>query len=201
MDYQPKTSIKNLSLLLQKVTVLVVDPDKPIANIIKHMLSSLGFGNILVQHDGEGAAKALRDNTVDFIICDVDIIFDSGEGEQPFIEFIRTSPNSPNKTVPIIVLTGHTEKQEIESTRDMGVSEVVAKPFTAKQLCDRVVRIIENPRSFIITKRYTGPDRRRREEEPPKNGDRRDPERTAKAEEAKRAKPTTFFKRLIGKTS
>lgn len=195
VDYAPKTSVKNLSALLQPVTVLVVDPDPPIANIIKHVLSSLGFGNIVIRHSGAEAVEVLRSRAVDFIITDFDMI--TADGAQSFVEFVRTSPESPNPGVPIIMLTGHTEQQEIEMARDMGVSEIASKPFTAKSLCDRIVRIIENPRSFIITKRYTGPDRRRREEGPPKAGDRR----TDSEPEVKIIPPgkTGILKRLIGK--
>src|SRR5690606_3649140 len=90
-----------------------------------------------------------------------------------FIQFIRTSPDSPNRYVPIVMLTGHTDREEVEAARDMGITEFASKPFTAKPLTDRIMRIIENPRSFIITNRYTGPDRRRRDLPPPAAGDRR----------------------------
>lgn len=173
VEYAPKTSVKNLSTLLQKVTVLVVDPDLPIANIVKHVLSSLGFGTILIEHDGDSAVEVFKSQNVDFIITDFDISTGEGEEAQSFVEFIRKSPESPNQAVPVIMLTGHTEQHDIESARDLGVSEIAAKPFTAKSLCDRIVRIVENPRSFIITKRYSGPDRRRRTNTPPVSGDRR----------------------------
>lgn len=173
VEYTPKTSVKNLSTLLQKVTVLVVDPDLPIANIVKHVLSSLGFGTILIEHDGDSAVEVFKSQSVDFIITDFDISTGEGDEAQSFVEFIRKSPESPNPAVPVIMLTGHTEQHDIESARDLGVSEIASKPFTAKSLCDRIVRIVENPRSFIITKRYTGPDRRRKLKSPPVAGDRR----------------------------
>jgi two-component system, chemotaxis family, chemotaxis protein CheY len=191
-DYSAKTSVKNLPALLEKVTVLVVDPDPPIANIIKHVLSSLGFVNILIEHDSKVAVKTFVANTIDFIITDFDLT--PVDGERTFVEFIRNAPESPNPVVPIILLTGHTEQQDIESARDQGVTEITAKPFTAKSLSDRIIRVIENPRSFIITKRYTGPDRRRRSESLPAGADRR-----------KNDDPTTsgssIFKRLLGKKS
>lgn len=192
-DYSGKTSVKNLPALLQKVTVLIVDPDPPIANIIKHVLGSLGFGNILIEHSSKAAADVFTEGTIDFIITDLDT--EPLEDGQSFVEFVRNSPESPNPYVPIILLTGHTERQDIEQARDQGVTEIAAKPFTAKTLADRIIRIIENPRSFIITKRYTGPDRRRKDEEPPVGKSRR----KSDTSDAKRAKPQSLFKRLLGK--
>lgn len=194
-DYSSKTSVRNLPALLQKVTVLVVDPDPPIANIIKHVLGNLGFGNIIIEHDSKAAMQIFAESTIDFIITDFDT--DPPENGESFISFVRNSPESPNPYVPIILLTGHTERQDIEQARDQGVTEIAAKPFTAKTLADRVIRIIENPRSFIITKRYTGPDRRRKEEEPPAGQTRR----KSDAADSVSAKSPTFFKRLLGKKS
>lgn len=189
-DHSAKTSVKNLPALLAKVTVLVVDPDPPISNIIKHVLSNLGFGNILIESNAQAAAKTLTGKTIDFIITDFND--EMVDDEYTFIEFVRNSPESPNPYVPIILLTGHTEQQDIEMARDQGVTEIAAKPFTAKSLCDRIIRVIENPRSFIITKRYTGPDRRRREDEPPAGKSRRKNDATT-------VHNPSFFERLLGK--
>lgn len=157
----PQTSVRNLSSLLQKVTVLVYDPDPPIAGIIRQVLNRLGFGKILMASSSEEALDLFLENPIDFIITDYDPapVRDSLN----LISFIRTSPDSVQTTVPIIMLSGHTEEQDILRARDAGITEFTAKPFTAKSLTDRIIRVIENPRSFIITKRYTGPDRRHKE--------------------------------------
>jgi hypothetical protein len=45
--------------------------------------------------------------------------------------------------------------------RDAGVTEFLAKPISAKALYNRILHIILNPRPFIKTETYFGPDRRR----------------------------------------
>jgi hypothetical protein len=45
--------------------------------------------------------------------------------------------------------------------RDAGVTEFLAKPISANALYQRVLNIVANPRPFIKTKTYFGPDRRR----------------------------------------
>jgi two-component system, chemotaxis family, chemotaxis protein CheY len=157
----PQTSVRNLSTLLQKVTVLVYDPDPPIAGIVRQVLTRLGFGKILMAHSSEEALDLFLENHVDFIITDHDIA--PVRDGLTFISFIRTSPHSVQTSVPIIMLSGHTEEKDILRARDAGITEFAAKPFTAKSLTDRIVRVIENPRSFIITKRYIGPDRRHKD--------------------------------------
>lgn len=200
VDYQPKTSIRNLPMLLQKVSVMVVDPDQRIALIVKHVLLNLGFGTIHMESTSQGAIERLKTDQVDFIITEYDAV--PVDGENLFIKYIRTSPESTNQHVPIIMLTGHTLQDEVKNARDMGITEFASKPFTAKSLCDRIVRIIENPRSFIITKRYSGPDRRRRELPPPVISDRRtNPETTPEKMQLFEQKSKGFLDRLLGKKS
>jgi DNA-binding NtrC family response regulator len=59
------------------------------------------------------------------------------------------------------MLTGHSEKKRVVSARDAGITEFLAKPISAKGLYQRIVNAVANPRPFIKTKTYFGPDRRR----------------------------------------
>jgi DNA-binding response OmpR family regulator len=46
--------------------------------------------------------------------------------------------------------------------RDAGVTEFVAKPLSARTLLNRLNAVIYQPRAFVRTQTYFGPDRRRR---------------------------------------
>jgi two-component system, chemotaxis family, chemotaxis protein CheY len=59
------------------------------------------------------------------------------------------------------MLTGHSEKKRVIAARDAGVTEFLAKPLSAKALYQRILNVVANPRPFIKTKTYFGPDRRR----------------------------------------
>ena len=59
------------------------------------------------------------------------------------------------------MLTGHSEKQRVIGARDAGVTEFLAKPISAKSLYERILNVVANPRPFIKSKNYFGPDRRR----------------------------------------
>jgi len=74
---------------------------------------------------------------------------------------IRQPGANANPYVPIIMLTGHSEKKRVVTARDAGVTEFLAKPISAKALYQRILNVVANPRPFIKTKNYFGPDRRR----------------------------------------
>lgn len=59
------------------------------------------------------------------------------------------------------MLTGHSEKKRVTAARDAGTTEFLAKPISAKGLYERIVNVVANPRPFVKTKTYFGPDRRR----------------------------------------
>jgi two-component system, chemotaxis family, chemotaxis protein CheY len=75
---------------------------------------------------------------------------------------IRLSERSTNPFVPIIMITGHTERHQVEAARDAGVTEFLAKPITAQSLFGRIAEIVERPRAFVRCEGYFGPDRRRK---------------------------------------
>jgi DNA-binding response OmpR family regulator len=74
---------------------------------------------------------------------------------------IRQPDSKGNPYAPIIMLTGHSEKRRVTVARDAGVTEFLAKPISAKGLYQRILNVVANPRPFIKTKTYFGPDRRR----------------------------------------
>jgi two-component system, chemotaxis family, chemotaxis protein CheY len=59
------------------------------------------------------------------------------------------------------MLTGHSEKNRVLRARDAGITEFLAKPISATALYERILTLVANPRPFIRTKSYFGPDRRR----------------------------------------
>jgi CheY-like chemotaxis protein len=79
-----------------------------------------------------------------------------------FVRLLRNSPDSPNPMVPVIMITGHSTMARVAEARDAGVNEFLAKPLTARGVIERLSQVVENPRPFVRTQDYFGPDRRRR---------------------------------------
>jgi two-component system, chemotaxis family, chemotaxis protein CheY len=50
----------------------------------------------------------------------------------------------------------------VGEARDAGVNEFLAKPLTARGVIERIHQVVENPRPFVRSDDYFGPDRRRR---------------------------------------
>ena len=87
------------------------------------------------------------------------------------VRLIRNASDSPNPYIPILMMTGHSTIENIYAAREAGVDEYVAKPISAQSLLLKILAIVNNPRIFIKTPRYFGPDRRRSNQ--PFNGEDR----------------------------
>ncbi|PKQ04625.1 MAG: hypothetical protein CVT73_13145 [Alphaproteobacteria bacterium HGW-Alphaproteobacteria-12] len=70
-------------------------------------------------------------------------------------------------TIPVIYLTTKRERGAIIAARDAGVTEILSKPFSAKQLTDRIEAVLTRPREIVRSSAFTGPDRRRRDGKAP----------------------------------
>jgi two-component system, chemotaxis family, chemotaxis protein CheY len=147
---------------LSKLRVLLVDDSKNMRMLVKTVLNALGVQVIRESADGQHALEELKSGTIDVAI--VDWVMEPMDGLE-FVRQVRTNEDSPNPFLPIIMMTGHTERSRIFAARDAGVTEFLAKPVTAKTLLMRMTNIIENPRPFVRAKGYFGPDRRRRSED------------------------------------
>lgn len=146
---------------IQDLKFLVVDDDTNMRYLVSTILSSLGVKATATADSADKAFGLLFDFEADIIICDLRM------GPRDGIEFtrmVRTHDDSPNCYVPIIMLTGHSEKSAVVQAREAGVHEFLAKPVSAKKLYGKIRSIIENPRVFIRTEDYFGPDRRRRQD-------------------------------------
>lgn len=171
-EFMKQVAARKKRQRLAGITVLVADQDQRIALLVRDVLESFGFQHVLLAYDPMDAASLVMQGKPDLVISEWPMTLPSGED---FVQFIRRSDKSPRRDIPIVMLTAHSEQHHVEAARDAGVTEFVAKPFTAKTLSNRLIQVIDNPRAFIMTKSFTGPDRRRRGEPPEGVADRRMP--------------------------
>jgi CheY-like chemotaxis protein len=143
---------------LDRLTVLIIDDNKHMRGLVRTILEALGVIHIVEARDGEHGLEKLSEKAADLVILDWNMEPMDGLA---LTKHLRTSPDSPDPFIPIIMLSGHTERARVMEARDAGVTEFMAKPVSARSLYARIVSIIENPRPFVRTKDYFGPDRRR----------------------------------------
>ena len=145
---------------LKAVQVLLVDDNQHMRSIAATVLQSAGVRMVLEAGDGAAGLEILRDPSLSVDLAIVDFNMFPLDGVE-FTRLVRTSPDTANPYLPIIMMTGHSEKSRVYEARDAGVTEFVVKPITAKAILDRIQAVIMRPRDFVKNDSYFGPDRRR----------------------------------------
>ena len=142
-----------------RVKVLIVECSAPMQELLKDVLGvfTIPPKNIHACLNEEEAWRMFCAANYDLLIVDW---MQSPDHGIHLTRRIRSDKTSPNNFVPIIMTAGSGHEKRVLRARDAGVSEYLVKPFSAGSLADRITRVIENPRQFVICDAYVGPDRR-----------------------------------------
>jgi two-component system, chemotaxis family, chemotaxis protein CheY len=155
---RPARGVSMIRIDFHRLRFLIVEDNAHMRRIVRQLLHGFGSREIYEAEDGASGLEAFTTYNPDILITDWAMpIFDGIE----LTKTIRQPGGTPNPYVPIIMLSGHSEKKRVIEARDAGVTEFLTKPIAAKALYERILSVVLNPRPFIQTKSYFGPDRRR----------------------------------------
>lgn len=143
---------------LKGIKVLLSDDDKLTVKLVSDTLKVFGITNIVCTYTGKQFKTEIAKRKFDLMIIDWKLgSFDGCD----FLIKLRNDSNAKNRFTPLILLTGKGTVDEVKKARDSGITEFILKPFSVKKLREKLIEIVEKPRDFIISRNYTGPDRRR----------------------------------------
>ena len=106
-------------------TLLIIDDDEKLNNLLKNYLKGFGFRIIAATHPEDGL-KQLRDQSPDLIILDVML-----PGMDGF-EVCKTIRKT--HTVPILMLTGDDSDANLQNSKVHKVASFIVKPAGADSL-------------------------------------------------------------------
>ena len=108
--------------------VLVVDDNEDNLRIVSHILLPRGF-EVRTAIDGKTALKSMEEQLPDVVL--LDIMMPEMDGMQ-VLDRIRTNPHSAS--VPVILVTGKAQDEDVLNGYKYGADYYITKPFTARQL-------------------------------------------------------------------
>jgi len=123
-------------------TIMVIDDQKPVRELIASMVAKLGFGEVVVAEDGVHALDKLASSRPDLIVCDYTMPFLSG---LDFVAALRLGLTAADPMTPLIMLTADADQQKIRAAAWLGVQDFLRKPVSVDTLTDRVAYALANP--------------------------------------------------------
>ncbi len=184
-----------------RLSLMVVEDNEYMLDVLMNSLKRLGFTRVQKAKNGKEAVEYLKLTTkgysssvepIDIVISD--FVMSPVNGVQ-LLQWLRDDKASPNRFMPFIMLSGAADRVNVEASRDHGVSDFMAKPYSVDSIYKVLQRIIDAPRQFVTTQSYFGPCRRRSNKAgAPKGLERRKPDEahaTIVYSKDKVEKPTT----------
>ena len=145
------------SLNLKGLVFLLADSNAYFSRIVVGLLRSFGANNVAEVRNSYDAIRTLNGQKVDILLCDDKL---PPHGGLQVAHAIRRKADNENRNVPILIMAGDTRESIVKISRDAGANMVIAKPLSPTSLYDRLTWIAFNPRQFVDTETYFGPDRR-----------------------------------------
>jgi DNA-binding response OmpR family regulator len=123
---------------MAKQTILVVDDEKQIVELISAYLEREGFG-VITAYDGRTAQELALKEKPDLILLDFML---------PEINGFEVCKNLHNKTsIPIIMLTARDEEMDKILCLEVGADDYITKPFSPREVLARVRAVLRRTSS------------------------------------------------------
>jgi two-component system alkaline phosphatase synthesis response regulator PhoP len=123
--------------------VLVVEDEVQYADVVAFKFRNAGF-DVVTARDGQEALDVAAADKPDLIISDYQMpVLDGME----FCRRLRAKPETA--AIPFILLTAHGLDIEDVAVGEAGVSAVVGKPFSPRELLAKANELLNRPRQTV----------------------------------------------------
>lgn len=124
---------------MDKVTALIVDDSSVMRKIVERSLRQAGVDleKVVEASNGAEALAALGANTIDLILCDINMPVMDG------LEFVREAAKVASaKDVPIVMITTEGSESHVVQALSAGARGYIRKPFTPDQVKEHVLPVL-----------------------------------------------------------
>lgn len=137
---QSRGEFKKQEARMPKETILIVDDEEDIIELIKYNLKNEGY-DILTAQTGEQAIRIARHSRPDLIVLDLML---------PGIDGLDVTKHlkkeDPTRDIPIVMLSAKGEESDIVAGLELGANDYISKPFSPKILVARIRAILRRRR-------------------------------------------------------
>ena len=123
---------------MDKQTILIVDDEKKVLELLKETIGELGSEyKVLTARNGKEALKTFEKEKIDLVLLDINM---------PVMSGVQVLSELHNKKIwlPIIILTAYNVKGMEQKFLEFGIVDYLRKPLDLKKLKKRVEEILRN---------------------------------------------------------
>jgi len=117
--------------------ILAVDDSPTMRRIIINTLKRAGYSDVVEATDGKDALAKLKGAGINFIITDWNM------PEMDGLTFVTTlRSNDEYKSLPVLMVTTRSVKEDIVEALKAGVNNYIVKPFTPDTLKEKIEQVL-----------------------------------------------------------
>jgi CheY-like chemotaxis protein len=113
-------------------TILVIEDEETQRQILKHLLQGEGY-SLAFAANGSEALRAVARQRPDLIL--MDLALPDFDGRDLTRQFKRSGALAQ---VPVVMITGHSERDVVVEALEAGAADFLVKPFTPKSLSEKI---------------------------------------------------------------
>ncbi len=124
---------------MDKIRALIVDDSSVMRKIVERSLRQAGLEleKVVEASNGTEGLTALHDNSVDLILCDINMPVMDG------LEFVREVAKLESaKGVPIVMITTEGSESHVVQALSAAARGYIRKPFTPDQVKEHVLAVL-----------------------------------------------------------
>ncbi|MDD2291179.1 MAG: response regulator transcription factor [Aliarcobacter sp.] len=119
--------------LLKNLKILIVEDEKRLAQLLKDSISN-SFFSVVIASNGEDGLKKFKSFKPDIIITDIMMPFCDGLEMTLQIKEL-------DESIPIIILSAHSDKEKLLKAIDLGINKYFIKPFDPEELLEHINKL------------------------------------------------------------
>lgn len=138
-DEKAKLLIELINNFLKKKSVLLIDDEDEIKELMANYLTKTKIEEkkIVFASDGKEALSKIQNQ--DFGLIIVDVLMPKMSGLQ-LIKEIKL--RAKYKDIPVIIISGNLEAENVKTAIALGISNILVKPFTYNLFIERIGRAL-----------------------------------------------------------
>lgn len=125
---------------MSEISALIVDDSSVMRKIVERALrqAGLAIAHIFEASSGVEGLDALREHKIDLVLSDINLPKMDG---LEFLRQLRRQNLAPN--APVVMITTESSEDSVREAIAAGAQGYIRKPFTAEQVKDRVLPLLE----------------------------------------------------------
>ena len=126
--------MKTIKNILKSLNILYAEDNKEIRESVENTLKMI-FANVYSAVDGVEALKIYEENPINIIL--LDYVMPSIDGYE-----VAKEIRKHDKKIPIIILSGHTNKEKLMNGIEVGLVKYIEKPLKYSELLETLQKVV-----------------------------------------------------------